>query len=310
MLLFLCCQLEYSVETLERRGHLHPFAYVAPGTIDEAVAVLNEHGDRARPMAGGTDLIVKARANAWELDAVVDIKNIPELMSLSDNGDGLSIGAGVPCYQVYGNSDIAADYPGIIDGASIIGGIQIQSRAGLGGNLCNAAPSADGICPLIVHSAVAKITNASGTREVAVEDFCTGPSQTVLNTGDLLISIEVPKPAANSGAAYTRFTPRNEMDIAVAGVGVMVVLDSSGQNFESARIALSAVGPTPILASAAGDSLAGKPVNDETIAAAAALARDAASPITDMRGTVEQRKQLVEVLTGRMINKAVERARG
>ena len=118
------------------------------------------------------------------------------------------------------------------------------------------------------------------------------------------------KPAANSGAAYTRFIPRNEMDIAVAGVGVYVELDGSGQNFVSTKIALASVGPTPILATEAGDSLAGKPVNDESIAAAAALAKDAASPITDMRGTIAQRKQLVEVLTGRMINQAVERARG
>ena len=289
---------------------MHPFAYVAPSTVAEAVAELSKHGDRARPLAGGTDLLVKARANVWELDAVVDIKNIPELMTLTINGSGLSIGAGVPCYQVYDNSEIAAQYPGIVDGASIIGGIQIQSRAGLGGNLCNAAPSGDGIPSLIALSAVAKIASVNGTREVAIEDFCTGPSRTVLKAGELLVSIEVPKPAANSGAAYTRFIPRDEMDIAVAGVGVFVQLDASGKNFESARIALASVGPTPILASAAGDSLAGKPVNDETIAAASALARDAATPITDMRGTIEQRKQLVEVLTGRMINKAVERARG
>ena len=289
---------------------MHPFAYVAPSTVAEAVAELNKHGDRARPLAGGTDLLVKARANVWELDAVVDIKNIPELMTLTINGDGLSIGAAVPCYQVYDNSEVAAQYPGIVDGTSIIGGIQIQSRAGLGGNLCNAAPSGDGIPALIAHSAVAKIASVNGTREVAVEDFCTGPGRTVLEAGELLVSIEVPKPASNSGAAYTRFIPRNEMDIAVAGVGVFVQLDASGQNFESARIALASVGPAPILASAAGDSLAGKPVNDETIAAAAALAKDAATPITDMRGTIEQRRQLVEVLTGRMIKQAVERARG
>jgi|TARA_B100000959_G_scaffold266335_1_gene308667 carbon-monoxide dehydrogenase medium subunit len=289
---------------------LHPFAYVAPNTVEEAVTVLNEHGDRARPFAGGTDLLVKARANAWELDAVVDIKNIPELMNLTIGKNGLSIGAGVPCYQVYENSEIADEYPGIIDGASIIGGIQIQSRAGLGGNLCNAAPSGDGIPALIVYSAIARIAGPSGTREVPVEEFCTGPSRTVLKPGELLVSIEVPKPAPNSGAAYTRFIPRNEMDIAVAGVGVYVVLDDSGNNFESARIALSAVGPTPILATEAGDSMAGKPVDDKIIDTAANLARDAASPITDMRGTINQRKQLIEVLSGRMINQAVERARG
>jgi len=221
---------------------LHPFAYVAPNTVAEAVAVLAEHGDRARPLAGGTDLLVKARANVWELDAVVDVKNIPELMSLSVNGDGLSIGAGVPCYQVYENEEIQAQYPGIVDGASIIGGIQVQSRAGLGGNLCNAAPSADGIPSLIAYGAVAKISGSNGNREVAIEDFATGPSRTVLENDELLTSIEVPKPAANSGAAYTRFIPRNEMDIAVAAVGAFVQLDSSGQNFESARIALASVG--------------------------------------------------------------------
>jgi len=289
---------------------LHPFAYVAPSTIDEAVAVLDKHGDRARPLAGGTDLLVKARANVWELDAVVDIKNIPELMSLTIGNDGLNIGAGVPCYQVYENEEVAADYPCIVDGTEIIGGIQIQSRAGLGGNLCNASPSADGICPLIVHNAVAHIAGPGGSRDVAVEDFCTGPSQTVLKKGELLVSISMPRPPANFGAAYTRFIPRNEMDIAVAGVGVSVILDSSGQNFVSARIALASVGPTPILASAAGDSLAGKPVNDDTIAAAATLASDASTPITDMRGTIAQRIQLINVLTGRMINRAVERARG
>jgi carbon-monoxide dehydrogenase medium subunit len=289
---------------------LHPFAYVAPSTIDEAVAVLDKHGDRARPLAGGTDLLVKARANVWELDAVVDIKNIPELMSLTIGNDGLSIGAGVPCYQVYENEEVAADYPCIVDGTEIIGGIQIQSRAGLGGNLCNASPSADGICPLIVHNAVAHIAGPGGSRDVAVEDFCTGPSQTVLKKGELLVSISMPRPPSNFGAAYTRFIPRNEMDIAVAGVGVSVILDSSGQNFVSARIALASVGPTPILASAAGNSLAGKPINDDTIAAAAALATDASTPITDMRGTIAQRKQLINVLTGRMINQAVERARG
>ena len=289
---------------------MHPVAYGAPGTVDEAVAVLDKHGDRARPLAGGTDLLVKARANAWELDAVVDIKNIPELMTLTVGNDGLTIGAGVPCYQVYENEEVASDYPCIVDGTAIIGGIQIQSRAGLGGNLCNAAPSADGICPLIVHSAVAHIAGPGGSRDVAVEDFCTGPSQTVLKNGELLVSISMPRPPSNFGAAYTRFIPRNEMDIAVAGVGVSVILDSSGQNFGSARIALASVGPTPILASAAGNSLAGKPINDDTIAAAAALATDASTPITDMRGTIAQRKQLINVLTGRMINQAVERARG
>ena len=137
---------------------MHPFAYLAPTTVKEAVDVLTEYGDKARPLAGGTDLLVKARANVWELDAVVDVKNIPELNTINFDNNGLTIGASVACCHIYENEKICKEYEGIVDGASIIGGIQIQSRAGLGGNLCNAAPSADGICPLIVNNAVAIIS--------------------------------------------------------------------------------------------------------------------------------------------------------
>ena len=289
---------------------MHPFSYVAPKTIDEAVAVLEKNDTRARPFAGGTDLLVQARANKWDLDTVVDIKKIPETMSLEVSQEGLTIGSGVPCYQVYNNEQIKKEYPGIVDGALIIGGIQIQSRATIGGNLCNAAPSGDSICPLIVYNAVAHISGPSGSREVAVEDFCTGPGSTVLQNGELLVKIVVPKPNAGSGTAYQRFTPRNEMDIAVAGVAVSVQLNNNGDDFESVRIALAAVGPTPILANKAGSSLSGKPINDDSISEAASLAKEEASPISDMRGTIEQRKHLIEIITTRMIKEAVKRARG
>jgi len=289
---------------------LHPFAYLAPTTVKEAVDVLTEYGDKARPLAGGTDLLVKARANVWELDAVVDVKNIPELNTINFDNDGLTIGASVACCHIYENEKICKEYEGIVDGASIIGGIQIQSRAGLGGNLCNAAPSADGICPLIVNNAIAIIQGPNGTREVSVDDFCTGPSRTILEKGELLVSIFLPKPNENFGSAYTRFIPRNEMDIAVAAVGVSVKLSSDKNTIEEAKIALASVGPTPIVAKEAADSLIGKTVSDDVIDKAASLAKDAATPITDMRGTVEQRKHLVEVLTRRMITKAIERARG
>lgn len=289
---------------------MHPFAYVTPKSIDEAVATLNKHGERARPLAGGTDVLVQARAGRFDLDAIVDVKTIPELVSIKHDSNGLEIGAAVPCYKLYENAEVSAEYPGIIDAASIIGGIQIQSRAGLGGNLCNASPSADGICPLIVHNATAVIAGPSGTREVAVEDFCTGPGRNVLEKGEFLVSLKLPKPPQGFGAAYVRFIPRNEMDIAVVGVAASVVLDSSGNSFQSGRVALAAVGPTPILATEAGRALEGKPVNEQTINAAAAAAKEAAKPIEDMRGTVEQRKHLIEVLTRRMLNKAVERARG
>ena len=294
---------------------MHPFTYVAPSSVDEAISVLNEHGDKARPLAGGTDILVQIRGGRYQLDAIVDVKSIPELVQVTHDSNGLEIGGGAACCQLYEDAGICAEYPGIIDAASMIGGIQIQSRAGLGGNLCNAAPSADGIGPLIVYGATANVAGPNGSRQVAVEDFCTGPGSTVLEAGEFLVSISVPKPSSGFGGAYERFIPRNEMDIAVAGVASGVQLDSSGQTFESSRIALASVGPTPILVGyepQSGnytDPLAGKPVNEESINAAGKMARDSASPINDMRGTIEQRRHLVDVLTRRTLNKAVERAR-
>ncbi len=293
---------------------MHPFAYEAPGSIDEAVALLDKHGDRARPIAGGTDVLVQARANRWDLDAIVDVKNIPELTQISHYPDGsVSIGAAVPCYQIYEDQKIRDSFPGIIDAVEMIGGIQIQSRASLGGNLCNSSPSADGICPLIAYNAVCHIAGPGGDddhRDVAVEDFCTGPGSNVLGRGEILVSLVLPNPGANFGAAYERFIPRNEMDIAVAGAGVSVKLNDAGDTFEAARVALAAVAPVPLVVPAAEAALVGNPVNDATIEAAAAAAADAASPISDMRGTIDQRKHLSGVLARRMINKAVERARG
>lgn len=293
---------------------MHPFAYEAPGSIEEAVALLDKHGDRARPIAGGTDVLVQARANRWDLDAIVDVKNIPELTQISHYPDGsVSIGAAVPCYQIYEDQKIRDAFPGIIDAVEMIGGIQIQSRASLGGNLCNSSPSADGICPLIAYNAVCHIAGSGGDdahRDVAVEDFCTGPGSNVLGRGEILVSLVLPNPGDNSGAAYERFIPRNEMDIAVAGAGVSVKLNDAGDTFEAARVALAAVAPVPLVVPAAEAALVGNSVSEATIGAAAAAAADAASPISDMRGTIAQRKHLSGVLTRRMINKAVERARG
>ena len=287
---------------------MHPFRYVAAKSVAEVVSVLSEHGSAARCLAGGTDLLTHTRTGRYELDVLVDIKDIPQAMEVQSTGQGLRIGAAVPCYRLYEDPQIAAQYPGLIDAAALIGGIQIQSRASFGGNLCNASPSADGICPLIVHQATAVIAGPNGTRTVPVEEFCTGPGTTILERGEFLMALELPRPPARFGAAYQRFIPRNEMDIAVAGVASAVVLDGSGERFQSARIALAAVGPTPILAGEAGSYLAGKPVTEEVVRAAMELAMQSARPITDMRGTREQRRHLAGVLTGRTLNKAIQRA--
>ncbi len=288
---------------------MHPFQYYPATNLTEAISLLSRYGERARVLAGGTDLLVQLRGERFELDAVVDVKQVPEIMELSLNG-GLTIGAAVPCYQVYEDEAIAKAFPGIIDAVSLIGGIQVQTRASLGGNLCNATPSADGIGPLIVYSAVATITGVDGTRTVPVEDFCTGPGRNVLNTGELLLNMQIEAPPAHFGAAYQRFIPRNEMDIAVAGAASAVTLDAKGERIESGRIALAAVGPTPIFAKRASDSLAGQPATAETFEKAGEIAATETSPITDMRGTIVQRKHLVGVLTRRTLAVATERARG
>lgn len=281
--------------------------YEAPTSVREAVDLLNEAGDSARPLAGGTDLLVQMRGRAYDLDLVVDVKSIPELNELTyDPDNGLTIGAAVPCYRIYGNSTVRSVYPGIVDAAQIIGGTQIQGRASLGGNLCNAAPSADSVPAMIAYNGVARIAGPNGNREVALEDFCTHVRQTVLEQGEVLVAVHFPTPAANSGANYIRFIPRNEMDIAVAGAGVSVELDNG--NIKSARVTLASVAPTPLFVSEAGDAVAGKPATEETVRIASGLARDAAVPITDMRGTIEYRKHLCEVLTRRAMMTAIERA--
>ena len=290
---------------------MHAIDYVAPKSIQEAVELMASKGDQARAMAGGTDLLVQLRGGRRTSEVVVDIKDISELNQLTyDSQKGLTIGAAVPCYKIYQDDQIAGLYPGLVDSASLIGSIQIQGRASIGGNLCNSAPSADGIPALIALGAVANVAGPNGNREIPVEEFCTGPGQNVLESGEILVSVSIAAPQDNSGAAYLRFIPRNEMDIAVAGVGASVLLDSSGQNFVSARIALASVAPTPVFSKAAGDSLAGKPVSDDSINEAAEKAMGDAKPITDMRGTIKQRTHLIGVLTRRTLDNAIKRARG
>ena len=288
---------------------MHWIDFASPHSVREAVELLNEADGGARVLAGGTDLLVQLRGGRFDdVNVVVDGKNIPELNEITyDPEGGLTLGAAVPCYRIYGNAAISRAYPGLIDAASLIGGTQIQGRASFGGNLCNSTPSGDSIPAMIAHNAVANIEGPDGHRHVAVEDFCTGPGSNVLGRGEMLVSISFPAPSSGFGANYMRFIPRNEMDIAVAGAGTSVVLENG--NIKSARVALAAVAPIPLYVSAIGDAIAGKPANEDTLAEAGQMAKDAARPITDMRGTVEYRKHLCDVLTRRSLQIAIDRAK-
>lgn len=288
---------------------MHWIDYLRPRTLEECVRAFAEHGANARALAGGTDILVQMRAGRRTNGVLVDVKAVPELTELSyDPEDGLTLGAAVPCYRIYGDEAVRKAYPGLIDTVKMIGGTQIQGRASVGGNLCNAAPSADAIPALIALRATCRIASADGERRIRVEDFCTGPGRNVLGANEILVSLHLPSPAERSGACYLRFIPRNEMDIAVAGAGVSVTLE--GDSFADGRVALASVAPTPLLVADAGAALRGRKVSSEAIARAARAARAAARPITDMRGTAEYRRNLCEVLTRRALERAVRRAGG
>jgi len=289
---------------------LKDFSYAAPTTLKEAASLLASANGTARILAGGTDILVQLREGLRDADLVVDVKKIPELMELSYSpANGLRLGASIPCYRIYENAEIAKAYPALADAARIVGGWQIQSRASVGGNLCNSSPAADTIPALIAHGATCVIAGPKGNREVKVAEFCTGPGKNVLQPGELLITIVLPASPPKSSSAYERFIPRNEMDIAVVGAGSWIALSPDGETVESASIGIGAVAPTPKIAVDAATWLKGKPATEDIFSRAGELARNVAAPITDMRGTAEYRMHLVGVLVKRTLRKATERAR-
>jgi carbon-monoxide dehydrogenase medium subunit len=287
---------------------LHAIDYEAPTTLDQAIRILKTHGDNARPFCGGTDIIIQLRAGVRRTEHLVDIKKIKELQILSFNAKkGLRLGAAVPCFEISQSEVMRRHYPGLTEAANLIGSLQIQNRASVGGNLCNGSPAADTTPALIALGARARIAGPKGEREVPVEAFVVSPGRTVLKPGELLVEILVPAPAPHSSDAYLRFIPRNEMDIAVVGVGAALTLD--GDKVKAARIALGAVAPTPIFAGKAAAALVGKKLDDAALEAAGRAASAACSPIDDMRGTAEFRLHIAAVLTRRVLSIAAERAK-
>ncbi|MBY0504791.1 MAG: xanthine dehydrogenase family protein subunit M [Bryobacteraceae bacterium] len=278
---------------------MRSFDYAAPVSLAEALALLAAH-PTARVLAGGTDLLVQLKSGRRETPLVVDLKKIPELKAITfDAAEGLTIGATVPCCQLTAHADLRRVYPSLAEVAGLIGGTAVQGRASLGGNLCNAAPSADSVPLMIALSAQARVAGPQGLRTVAVEDFCVAPGKSILGPGEFLVSIFFPLPAPGFHAHYLRFIPRNEMDIAVVGVGVSTTVQDG--KIAAARIALASVAPTPLFVKAAGDSLVGQAPTSEAIAGAATLAQAAAKPISDMRAPADYRRHLCDVLTRRAL---------
>jgi CO/xanthine dehydrogenase FAD-binding subunit len=281
--------------------------YEAPQSIEEAVVLLGA-GD-ARVLAGGTDLLVQMTSGARRPATVINVKRIPELVGIHFADDGtLHLGAAVCAAEIAENSRVRAAYPGLAEGIALIGSDQIQGRASVGGNLCNASPAADTVPSLFVLGARCRIAGPRGSeRTIPVRELVTGPGKTSLAPGELLVELVIPSPAPRSADAYLRMIPRTEMDIAVVGAGVSVTLDDAG-TCTGARVALGAVAPTVIEAPDAAAALVGTQLDEADLEGAAELVRAACHPIDDKRGTAKYRRNVAGVLFVRAARSARIRA--
>jgi aerobic carbon-monoxide dehydrogenase medium subunit len=278
---------------------LQEFAYERPETLDHAIAAMR--GGDARALAGGTDLIPQLREGRRKAGRVVDLKRIPELMDIGLLPDGgVSIGAAASATAIARHDAVAKSYPAVAQSARLIGSLQIQNRASLGGNICNAAPSGDAIPALICHGALAAVAGPGGRRQVDLEGLFKGPGRTALEPGEILVAVQLPPASARSAASYLRFTPRREMDIAVAGSGVRIELAKDG-TIAAARVVLASVGPTPLRAPSAEGRLVGEMPSPVLLEEAGRLAARDARPISDTRGSADYRRALVAVLTARAL---------
>jgi CO/xanthine dehydrogenase FAD-binding subunit len=286
---------------------MHRFDYHAPRTLDEAVSLLKQNGDGVRLLAGGTDLLVHMKEGGLHPPAVVSLHALDELRGIDSTADGLRIGALTDMATIASHTDILGRYSALADGAGVVGSMQTRNMATLGGNIANAAPSADTAPGLIVLDAEAEIAGPNGKRQLPVGEVFAGPGKTVLSGHEVITAFHVPFPLARTGSVYQRHTPRKIMDIAAVGVGVRLTLDDD--KIGAARICLGAVAPTPIRATEAEAALTGQAPSDETFARAAGLAKAAASPISDARGSAEFRSYLVETMTKRCLEIALEGAK-
>ena len=283
--------------------------YAAPKTVNEAVALLAGASGPAKLMAGGTDLLVQLRSGRLKPELIVDLKHIPGLIGIREEAGGFVIGASTPGATLEAHAGLKAAWPGVVEAMDLIGSEQIQGRASLVGNLCNASPAADSVPAMIAAGAVAVVVGANGRREVPVEAIPTGPGRTSLAKDEFILEIRLPPRPAHSGDAYLRFIPRTEMDIAVVGCGVNVTLDAAGV-CTAARVVLGAVAPTAVVVADAAAALIGHKLDDATLAKLDAAAQAACKPITDKRGTIEYRTKVAGVMARRTAAIAFERAQG
>jgi len=281
--------------------------YTAPSTVEEAVSILADASGIARVLSGGTDLLVQLRSGRVKLDLVVDIKKIPGISGIREQDGAFIIGAATSGAEIGECDALKQAWPGVVEATNLIGSTQVQGRATLAGNLCNASPAADSVPAMIAARATCVVAGPNGRREVPVDSIATGPGRTSLKVGEFIVEIHLPKRPPRSGDAYLRFIPRTEMDIAVVGAAVKVTLDAGGV-CKDARVVLGAVAPTAAVVDEAAAALIGHKLDESTLAALDQAARRACKPIDDKRGTIVYRTKVAGVMARRAAAIAYERA--
>lgn len=284
---------------------LPKFSYLAPDTIDEILALLSKYMSKARVIAGGTDLIPKLRSRLIKAPRyIVDLKKINNLDYIKySKGSGLKLGSLVTIHALATTPVIKENYAILSEAASSMASRQVRNRGTIGGNVCNAVPSADAATALLTLGARVKLISQKGERMANITDFFTGPRQTVINSDEILQEIQIPDLPSNAKGKYLKLSPRHSMDLAVVSVGVLYIPD--GQICKDIRISLGAVAPTPIRAKRAESILKGQKLNQELIEKAAQAASEESRPITDFRASAEYRRDMVKVLTRRGINETI-----
>jgi CO/xanthine dehydrogenase FAD-binding subunit len=280
------------------------FEYVKPTTLDEAVSLLAEHGDKARVLAGGTDLALKIKEGADTPDVVIDIKGIETLRSITLQENVLHIGALASFTDITEHEQIIGTFPLLRDAASTVGSVGIRNRATIVGNICSAVPSLDSGPALLVHEAQVHVKTTQGERSVPISEWFTGPKRCALNADELVTGISLPVPQSEYAGSYVKLGRYAGEDLAQAGVGILALKD------QEYRVAFCAVGPIPTRSKRLETLLQGKAISDELIEEAKALIPDEISPITDIRSSKEYRILIAKIMFERGLKLAVARLNG
>ena len=282
--------------------------YMSAKSVKEAVKMMQAAKGKGYILAGGTDLLVQMKSGARAPGTIVDVKKIPEMVTVTEKNGAFTIGAATPAAVLGENKKLRKAWPGVIEACNLIGSTQVQGRASAGGNLCNASPAADSVPALVAAGCIVNVAGPNGKRAVPVEKFCIGPGKTSLKTGEIVVSLTLPKRPKGSSDAYLRLIPRTEMDIAVVGVGVSLTM--KGDTVTDARVGLGAVAPTVLLVDKAAKALIGSKLDDKALDAAAQACSDACKPIDDKRGTIKYRTKIAGVLLKRATMIARDRING